>query len=397
MAPPGNYQPYPQQYPPPGQPYPYTAPPPYFGGPPPRNTNTKVIVMVIVLIFVLIMVSMGVFCAWMSAPYTNMGNNQKHWAVTFNDMYYTSRVGRAYVAPAGERYFVVNFSLKNLQTSRDTFTVRNLGIYIGNSSHFYTPATCTDGVSGNFSRAFDYSISSGHNVTGSLCYQITDDGVPKRLSQQRRVDAATLAWFIDASKIRQYINHPPVAKATWDDHGLLNAGSYFWGTQSTDPDGKENLYYNWTVDVINMKANGSQIIFTFDKLGDFTVHLTVTDEYGASSNDTLSITIVDQFKLTILFYGRLNDPGPNQGDIWVRLEMKNLGSSYFSIDSSDAAFYVKDTAGTSHPFTGFNESVSDRCILLGSYASTVWEPYFDVHQNVTPSTLWYFTETSASF
>ena len=390
MAPPATAPP-PQQY----QPSP--AYPPYFGGPPPRRTGLSTLAMVVVLVIVVSVAVMGSLCAWSLSNPSFFGNNQKNWGVTFNDMYYTSRVGRAYAAPTGDRYFVVNFALKNLQNTKDSYTVGRLGLYLVNASSFFKPATCTDGVPGNFSRTQSYSIASRHNVTGSLCFEIPVDGVPQRLSQRPVSDATILSWQIDASKIRQHVNHPPGAKATWDEYGLLNVPSYFFGYKSSDPEGTDYLDYNWTVDGTNMKANGQQVTMAFDKLGNYTVRLTVTDEYGASSNDTLYITIVDQFKLTILAYGRINDPGPTHGDVWVKLEMKNLGLSNFVIDSSNAAFYVKDTNGTSHPFAGFNQSSGDRCIMLGNNASAVWEPYFTLPLNATPSTLWYFTETYASF
>jgi hypothetical protein len=36
-------------------------------------------------------------------------------------------------------------------------------------------------------------------------------------------------------------------------------------------------------------------------------------------------------------------------------------------------------------------------VSMGVFCAWMSAPYFDLHVNATPSTLWYFTETSASF
>lgn len=84
-------------------------------------------------------------------------------------------------------------------------------------------------------------------------------------------------------------NQPPVANAGGSKAGTVGVALSFNGSGSTDPDGTI-ASYAWVFGD-GTTGTGAIVSHTFDKEGSFLVRLTVTDNLGATSQDTALATI----------------------------------------------------------------------------------------------------------
>ena len=84
-------------------------------------------------------------------------------------------------------------------------------------------------------------------------------------------------------------NQPPIANAGSDKSGRVNRWISFDGNGSSDPDGSI-VSYEWNFGD-GGTASGARGNHRFTKVGTYTVTLTVTDDQGATGQDTALATI----------------------------------------------------------------------------------------------------------
>jgi len=87
-------------------------------------------------------------------------------------------------------------------------------------------------------------------------------------------------------------NREPVADAGDDKLGNVDSVFAFDGTGSSDPDG-ETASYEWRFGD-GATASGAEVNHSYDGVGNYTAELTVTDEAGASSTDTVEVTVDEE-------------------------------------------------------------------------------------------------------
>jgi len=87
------------------------------------------------------------------------------------------------------------------------------------------------------------------------------------------------------------LNQPPVANAGSDQTVYVGNNVNFDGSLSTDPDGNSDIVsYDWNFGD-GSTGSGITTTHTYTSSGTYTVTLTVTDAAGASSSDTLIVTV----------------------------------------------------------------------------------------------------------
>ena len=114
---------------------------------------------------------------------------------------------------------------------------------------------------------------------------------------------------------------PPVAKAGRDITITQGGTAYFEGSDSYDNVGIVNytwsVFYNGDVNVLR----GANASFKFEKTGNFTVTLTVTDATGLNGTDDLIVTVLEGNQ-----GGPPDDEKDSDGDGWTDAEEKEAGS-----------------------------------------------------------------------
>ncbi|QIL90697.1 PKD domain-containing protein [Microbulbifer sp. SH-1] len=96
-------------------------------------------------------------------------------------------------------------------------------------------------------------------------------------------------------------NQPPVAIAGENMTVAVGETVHLDGSASYDSDG-EIVQYTWE----ELGVNSATAVASFEQAGTYTLTLTVTDDQGASSSDTLEVTVTDNggWKRTVIFiYG----------------------------------------------------------------------------------------------
>lgn len=95
--------------------------------------------------------------------------------------------------------------------------------------------------------------------------------------------------FADEADCRESRNRPPVAQITSNYvRGPAQLSVSLSATSSSDPD-SDTLTYSWSLDG-SLLSNNAEVDYLFPE-GSHTVQLTVTDPYGESDSDTLSVIV----------------------------------------------------------------------------------------------------------
>jgi PKD repeat protein len=153
-------------------------------------------------------------------------------------------------------------------------------------------------------------------------------------------------------------NNPPVAEAGSDVTIYLGTGITFDGTGSYDPDGTV-AYYDWDFGDGHSYGTGASPYYVYTEHGVFTVTLTVTDNNGATAEDSCTITVLD------------NPPVANAGfDITIHLgtaiTFDSAGSG--DVDGSIIGYDWDFGDGTSH---GSGASPTHTYLNHGVYTVTL--------------------------
>lgn len=102
-------------------------------------------------------------------------------------------------------------------------------------------------------------------------------------------------------------NAPPIANAGLDQQVQINTPFILSASASTDSDGSI-VSYRWDHESFSEPLSTEDITLSFDDTGNYTFTLTVTDDSGATSEDTVTVAVRDSNenwqRTVILIYGR---------------------------------------------------------------------------------------------
>jgi large repetitive protein len=142
-----------------------------------------------------------------------------------------------------------------------------------------------------------FTPTLNYNGTASFEYTVTDNGTTNGAADPKS-DTATVDFMITP------VNDAPVANAGPDQTGSCTGVVTLDGTGSSDVDDPSNtLVYVWKegATVIATGPNPTVVL----SVGVHTITLTVTDPHGASSQDTVVVTVVDDSAPTITLTGQM--------------------------------------------------------------------------------------------
>ena len=155
-------------------------------------------------------------------------------------------------------------------------------------------------------------------------------------------------------------NQPPVADAGGPYTGWQGGFVAFDGGASQDPDGEISTY-DWTfLATDTTTASGAQVEKAFPVPGEFQLLLTVTDDRGASSSDTTTVTIsANEAPLAVA-------NGPYQGVAGADLSFTASGSTDpdGSIESFDWDFGDGETGSGPAPLHTYAQQGSYTVVLI---------------------------------
>ena len=87
---------------------------------------------------------------------------------------------------------------------------------------------------------------------------------------------------ITVNKVENINNKLPVANTGGPYYGFIDENIEFDGSKSSDPDGDEIISYLWNFND-GKTANGEKVFHSFNKVGNYTILLTITDINGGES------------------------------------------------------------------------------------------------------------------
>ncbi|MDI6708628.1 MAG: PKD domain-containing protein, partial [Candidatus Thermoplasmatota archaeon] len=172
-----------------------------------------------------------------------------------------------------------------------------------NSYYYY------DAFSGDYEEVYGKTDSNGY-VRWLPCteYVQVDNAkifyTPHNVTATKASESGCAQPHIDISKevVIMLGTSPPVANAGEDRMVYRNDVVYFDGSASYDPDG---AIVNYTWDFGDgSTGRGMNVTHTYTATGNYTVTLTVTDDYGATAIDTCVVTVLNRVPVA--------EAGPNQ-------------------------------------------------------------------------------------
>jgi hypothetical protein len=353
--------------------------------------------IVAVVISFIIAIFFGYTCSKiMSTPISSPGD---HYKATFNELYYTQKIGRNGTAAPGTQFLVVNMTVINQASHNWTVRFEHFGLsyHIGKYGHGASTETCTPYLRVHLDIEHQTTILAKSNVTGKLCYSVPMNGTPTEISYHWASEGGYVDFPIDHTKITQYVNHPPMANAGADQTVFKRTDVQFDASKSTDPDGVETLAYLWEFEGGDPPSNDIRPTNYYPSIGRYPVMLKVTDEFGAVSEDTVNITVTTQLEITIIGQGRVdNNKSYLYQQLWVRILIRNISPQMHYFLTTDT-FRVVTENGTSYPYDGYNASFGGLPSAMNPGQQITWEPCFDVPMGQAPKTLLYSNEVTVQF
>jgi len=242
-----------------------------------------------------------------------------------------------------------------------------------------------------------YSVNWDTTAVGDSAYTIT----------AAAVDTASQTVTDSISVIVENTNDPPVADAGPDQEALAGQAVSFDGSGSSDPDGTI-VSYSWDFnasDGISEDAAGVTASHTYSSSGTYTVTLTVTDNAGATNQDTAIVTVSEEPAEVEVFFdsfesGLGNWTQDSQND-WFRSTQRAIDGSWSAeVDgrASDATLTSEDIdlQGKKNAvitFSWFIERGLDRGEYLAFDVSTDggsnWTQKAELKGNEDPENTWH--------
>ncbi|MDH4140049.1 MAG: PKD domain-containing protein [Coriobacteriia bacterium] len=125
-------------------------------------------------------------------------------------------------------------------------------------------------------------VQSLLDVDGGLALSLVQSSDAERGGMD--VDHVTI------EEIPEVVNEPPIAEAGEDVVVYVRETVKFDGSESHDPDG-EIIACDWDFGD-GSTADGTEVTHVYDTPGTYAVTLTVTDDVGASSSDSLQVSVL---------------------------------------------------------------------------------------------------------
>jgi PKD repeat protein len=141
-----------------------------------------------------------------------------------------------------------------------------------------TPSWTADGMNVTLSHSADFAESTLYTVNVTI---LTTDA-----SDPGNALAAVYSFAFTTG----IANQAPTADAGPDQTVEVDETVNFDGTGSSDPDVGDTLTYAWNFGD-GSTGVGAQPTHSYSETGDFTVTLIVTDSHGATSQDTMTVTV----------------------------------------------------------------------------------------------------------
>jgi parallel beta-helix repeat protein len=98
---------------------------------------------------------------------------------------------------------------------------------------------------------------------------------------------------ITVNSVEKPVNSLPIVITGGPYYGFINEIIQFDGSQSSDPDGDEIISYKWNFNN-EVTENGEKILHSFNKTGNYTATLTITDSNEGSSYKTTFVVITEK-------------------------------------------------------------------------------------------------------
>lgn len=303
----------------------------------------------------------------------------KELELTIGDMEFKDRVGKNYPSQPekGKKFFVVFVTVKN--TGKESEYIYSGDFTLENTNkNNYDASIETYGIE-NYLGGTD--IKGGGSISGSLVFEIPENSIPSLLYCSPLWSDEVTAT-INSGLIKENYNKPPVADAGNDQTAFIDDEATLDGSKSNDPEGGD-LDFEWDYgDDTTYTGSGETATHTYDKLGTFTVTLTVTDDCGLSDTDTVDIAVKHYFELTVNDHGWHETLDPfdyHAGDYEVSITMKNVCPDTKTVYSTFFELITSD--GTGYGWNGDDDNAPES---LGSGSSASWTIYFDVPEDKTP-------------
>ncbi len=285
----------------------------------------------------------------------------------------------------GNKFLIVELTIKNIGNTKINFNPRNITITDNNNTYFYFEEI------NNLSYCIEsLDLDPNVSINGFIIFEIPLNTVPDKIVfKDLKIEKS---YKIDISNIKENFNKPPIANA--GNNQTLFTDTIWWkaiiefnSNGSWDPDGNDTIEsYKWDFGDGNISFEKNPI-YTYNSIGTYRVVLTVIDDFGLSGNDTISITIKYPLELEILnFVWRLDKPqgSPYIGNFMVSINMSNFSDKNITINGT--SFIIETTEGEYYNCCNENGGSPN---FLQSGDSANWTIGFEMATDKTPKTLIY--------
>jgi PKD repeat protein len=206
-------------------------------------------------------------------------------------------------------------------------------VFAGQSATFHGTGTDPDGQVVKYQWDFEgdgvWDFESPSSGTASHTYS-----APGTYDSRFRVTDDRGATADDVSVVSVKLNQAPVADAGGDQNVNCGETVQFDGSASRDPDGQK-ISFSWNFGdgaSDQTDATGASAEHIYTKGGEYTATLTVTDELGKSSRDTVIITVTQTAGATLKAAPSQKSLKPGEeGVFYLTLQNTGNGQDSFSL------------------------------------------------------------------